>query len=213
MKEKLSVAEFATLVGTTAKTIYGRISNNSNLPVNEQLETVNEKIKGREVTLILTDSEQINLYKQIYGKNTVNNGEYYENVTVNNGLKTVNNVNEPVKNNDNNVFNQSVIEQLLNVNNDYNNRLQQLTTELISAKQTQLLLEYKADREGTYINEINELKKDNNSKSKLIKVLITLIIMLLMVIITSLTVFITVNNMQQIPDIEKPQQIESVTAE
>ena len=215
MKEKLSVAEFATLVGTTAKTIYGRISNNGNLPINEQLETVNEKIKGREVTLILTDTEQINLYKQIYGKNIVNDGEYYENVTVNNGFKSVNNVNEPVKNNDNNAFNQTVIEQLLNVNNDYNNRIERLTNELITAKQTQLLLEYKADREGTYIAEINELKgkveevtnsKDKviNSKNKLIKVLITLIITLLMVIITSLTVFITVNNIQN-PQAEPPQ--------
>lgn len=220
MNEKMSIAEFAKVVGTTAKTIYGRINNNSNLPINEQLKTVNEKIKGREVTLILTNTDQIEIYKKIYGKDTVINGEYYENVTVNDGIKTVNNVNEPIKSNDNNTFNQSVIEQLLNVNNDYNNRLERLTNELITAKQNQLLLEDKASREGLYINEINELKKDNNCKDKLIKWLITLIIMLLTVIIVSVTVLLTfyyVNNINNTetekPSIEQVSTVENVNNE
>ena len=66
MKKKVSVSEFAAEVGTTAKTIYERIKKNSELPLNEQLETVNEKVKGREVTLINTDTDQIEIYKNIY---------------------------------------------------------------------------------------------------------------------------------------------------
>lgn len=78
MEQKMNVADFAALVGTTSKTIYQKILNNSELPVNEQLVTVKEKVKGRETTLIITNSEQIKLYQNLYGKNTVNDGEYYE---------------------------------------------------------------------------------------------------------------------------------------
>ena len=63
MERKMNIAEFSALVGTTSKTIYGKINNNGNLPVNEQLKTVKEKVKGREVTLIITNDEQIELYK------------------------------------------------------------------------------------------------------------------------------------------------------
>ena len=72
MEKKYSVADFAELVGTTAKTIYQKIDNYDNLPVNEQLQTVKEKVKGREVTFIVTDPEQITYYQNLYGKNTVN---------------------------------------------------------------------------------------------------------------------------------------------
>lgn len=57
MEQKMNVADFAALVGTTSKTIYQKILNNSELPVNEQLVTVKEKVKGRETTLIITNSE------------------------------------------------------------------------------------------------------------------------------------------------------------
>ena len=42
------------------------------------IKTVKEKVKGREVTLIITNDEQIELYKNLYGKDTVINGEYYD---------------------------------------------------------------------------------------------------------------------------------------
>lgn len=228
MNEKMSIAEFAKLVGTSAKTIYGRINNNSNLPVNEQLKTVNEKIKGREVTLILTDSEQIEIYKKIYGKDTVINREYYENVTVNNGnIPEVESNNMEKISNDNDI-NKTVIDKLMKVFESNNDRILQLTNELITAKQKQLLLEDKAGREGFYIDENNKLQKEIKaneenhkkvieSKDKLIKWLITVIILLLTVIVVSLTVLITVNNLNNTetkkPSIEEVATVENVDNE
>lgn len=214
MQKKLSVSDFANVVGTSAKTIYERIKRNSELPVNEQLATVNEKVKGREVVLIITDSEQIEIYKNIYSKNTVNESEYYNNLTVNDGLKPENNSYKPVNVNNDNTFNPDIIDRLITLNNDYNNRIDTVNNQLINvqkqlmeSERKTLLLEDKASREGLYINEINEMKKDNNRQRKLIYLLITVIVMLIMVIITSLTYFITVNNF------EKPLQTEIETAE
>lgn len=183
----MNVAEFAALVGTTSKTIYGRILNNSELPVNEQLTTVKEKVKGREITLIVTNSEQIELYKSLYGKNTVIDGEYYETLTDNNGYKQYNNVQEPVKNNDNTALNSDLFDKFITVNNEYNNRLQRLTDELITSKSKMLLLEDKANREGIYINEINDLKKENNRNKLFNKLLLIVIATLLMVIVGYIT--------------------------
>lgn len=223
MSEKMSIAEFAKLVGTSAKTIYGRINNNSNLPVNEQLKTVNEKIKGREVTLIITDAEQIEVYKKIYGNLPVNDREYYENVTVNNGNKPDVESNNMEKINNDNDINKTVIDKLMKVFESNNDRILQLTNELITAKQKQLLLEDKAGREGFYIDENNKLQKEIKaneenhkkvieSKDKLIKWLITVIILLLTVIIVSLTVLITVNNLSN-TETEKPSIDEVSTVE
>lgn len=225
MNEKLSIAEFAKVVGTSAKTIYTRINNNSNLPVNEQLKTVNEKIKGREVTLILTNLEQIEIYKKIYGKEPVINGEYYENVTVNESIKPVSESKEIEKNSNNNDLNNSVIEKLMKVFESNNDRILQLTNELITAKQKQLLLEDKAGREGFYIDENNKLQKEIKtneenhkkvieSKDKLIKVLITFLVINIMGILMLITYFITVNNLNNTetekPSIEQVSTVENV---
>ncbi len=190
----MNVAEFAALVGTTSKTVYGRISNNSELPVNEQLNTVKEKIKGREITLIITNTEQIELYKNLYRKDTVIDGEYYETLTVNNVNKPVNEFQERVNNNNNTTFNDNIFDKFITVNNEYNNRLQQLTEELITSKSKMLLLEDRASREGMYVNEINDLKKDNNRYKLFNKVLITVIVTLLIVITGYITFNIGVNN-------------------
>lgn len=214
MKRKLSVSDFAALVGTTPKTIYERIKKNGELPLNEQLETVNEKVKGREVVLISTDTEQIETYKNIYGKDNVIDGEYYEIVTDNNGLNLDNNSYKQVKTNNNSALSGDIIDRLLTLNNDYNHRIDTVRNELLTtqkqlmeSEKKMLFLEDKANREGLYLKEIDDLKKESNGKSNLIKLLITVIIILLMVIITSLTVFITINNIQ------KPLQNDSVTAE
>ncbi len=197
MDKKLSVAEFAALVGTTSKTIYERLKRNRELPLQEQLITVDEKIKGRTVTLISTNTQQIDVYKQIYGKSSVNNGEYYEILTDNESSKQVINANNPVKKNDANISDNEAINRLLTLNENNNNRILQLTDELITAKQHQLLLEDKAGREGLYLKEINDLKtqlnKDNNRNKVIIYTLITALIILLLIIITSLTWFFTVN--------------------
>ena len=200
MEKKLSVAEFATLVGTTSKTIYERIKRNSELPLEEQLITVDEKVKGRSVTLISTNTQQIDVYKNIYGKNSVINGEYYEILTDNESSKPVINANEPVKINNDNTSNGEVINRLLTLNEDNNHRILQLTDELITAKQSKLLLEDKAGREGLYIKEINDLKTqlitDNKRNQNLIKMLLTVSITLFIVIIMLLTWFITVKHLE-----------------
>lgn len=193
MERRMNVADFAALVGTTSKTIYGKIQNYSELPVKEQLNTVKEKVKGREVTLIVTDSEQIEYYKNLYGKNNVIDGEYYEKLTDNNSYKQYNESNNIVKPAINNGFAAEVFDRIITVNNEYNDRLQRLTDELIDSKSKMLLLEDKAGREGTYINEINLLKKENNRNQLLIKLLLTVIVTLILVITGYVTFTIGVN--------------------
>lgn len=200
MERKMPVAEFARLVGTTPKTIYERVKINEKLPVNEQLNVVKERINGRETTVISTNETQIEIYKDIYCKNIVNNGEYYEDVTVNNEDFTVIE-NQSFVNSSKNIENtDSFIDKLIKVNEEYNNRIEQKTNELITvqkelllAKQTQLLLEDKASREGMYINEINQLKQDNNGKDTVIKWLISVIVIMLLLIFTVTTYLVTVN--------------------
>jgi hypothetical protein len=201
MERKMNVADFAALVGTSTKTIYEKINNSGDLPVIEQLITVNEKVKGRTIKLIVTNSEQIEYYKNLYGKNTVIDGEYYENVTVNNLNKPVNEVQDSVKISNNNEITVNVLNQFITVNNELNERYEQKITEYIKVnnelaelKSKQLLLEDKASREGIYINEINELKRVNNRYQLFNKGLITVIIVLLIVIIGYITFNIGVNN-------------------
>lgn len=203
MEKKMSVSEFASLVGTTPKTVYERIKINDKLPVNEQLNVVKERINGRETTVIATNSEQIKIYSEIYGKNTVNNGEYYEDVTVNNDNFTSYNDTNYVNSSENTENTSNFIDKLITVNENYNNRIEQKNTELITlqkelldVKSKQLLLEDKASREGLYLQEINTLKKDNNSKNIVIRVLITVIIIMVMTILTVATYFVTVNNLK-----------------
>ena len=194
MEQKLSIADFATLVGTTSKTIYGKINNYSNLPVNEQLKTVKEKIKGREVTLIITNPDQINYYKNLYGKDTVINSEYYETLTDNNGYKQVNEVQNVVKSNDNADMLVEMFDKLNTVHNEYNNRLQQVNDELVTYKSKTLLLEDAKGREGYYINEINELKKENNRNKLYNKLLVTIITLLLLFITGFITYQVAKSN-------------------
>lgn len=200
MERKLPVSEFASLVGATPKTIYERIKINDKLPLNEKLKVVKERVNGRETTMIATTSEQIEIYSQIYGKNTVTYGEYYDNFTVNNEKETVN-INTEYVNTGKNIENtDSFIDKLIRVNEEYNNRIEQKNSELLTvqkellfAKQTQLLLEDKASREGLYINEIDQLKKENNSKNTVIKWLLSVIIVMLLLSISVITYFVTVN--------------------
>lgn len=209
MERRLNVADFAALVGTTAKTIYEKINNHDELPVIEQLNTVIEKVKGRSIKLILTNSEQIEYYKNLYSKDTVIDGEYYETLTDNNGDKTFINSQDTVKTNNNNSFQSDLFDKFITVNNEFNNRLKQLTDELIMSKSKMLLLEDKANREGLYINEINELKKDNNRYKLFTKLLTTVIITLLIVIVGYITFTIGVNNSNSAPE-QNPVTVEQV---
>lgn len=231
MEKKLMIADFAALVGTTSKTIYQKINKFDELPVNEKLVTVKEKVKGREVTLIVTSSEQINYYKTLYGKNPVIESKYYETLTDNESLKPVNNVSEtvenlkqPVKTPYNGIIDNNIYEQLLTINNDWNDRYEQKTTEVITlykeladVKGRQLLLEDKAGREGLYIKEINELKADNNRQKHFIYMLIAVIVILLLSVTGYITYNIAVNNInkpvnnvsEQVTNVQQPVQIQA----
>lgn len=210
MEKELKIAELATLWNVSVPTCWNRIKKERLITFKKKDET-NKDISYVSISDEIINKYVINEVNNLY--NDVNNGYYEDLLTVNN----VNNPETPIKSTD---FIKDIInlnkgynEELKTVYNDYNDRLQRLTDELIDYKSKVPLLEDKANREGLYINEINELKKENKNNKMLIKVLITLLITLIMVIMIALTYFITVNNMQQLSDIEKPQQIESVTAE
>lgn len=203
MEKRFSVAEFAALVGTTAKTIYQKIDNYENLPVNEQLATVKEKVKGREITFVVTDSEQIEYYKNLYSKNIVNEGNYYENVTNNNGYSQVNNSVSNSESSNDNKNNLDMFDKLMTLNETYLNRIETVTNELMEYKSKQLLLEDKASKEGLYIKEINELKTDNEKLKTHNKMLFTVLTVIISVLITVLITLLIVNNIQNNSDTQK----------
>lgn len=142
-------------------------------------------------------------YQNLYGKNTVNEGEYYENLTYNNGDLQYNNIQNMVKNNNNNNFGVEIFDKLMTLNETYLNKIETVTNELMEYKSKSLLLEDKANREGFYLKEVNELKTDNEklrTSNKLLQViLITLITLILTVIVTLLIV----NNSSNNSDIKK----------
>lgn len=216
MDRRMKIADFAELVGTTPKTIYLRLRKPDSLPVNERLETVIEKVNGREIAFIITNSEQINLYKDIYSKSNVIEGEYYETLTENNSYKPVNEMSTDVKSNIDNDFTRDILDRLITINNDYNDRLEQKNTELltvqkelITAQSQRLLLEDKASREGLYLKEINELKEVNNNVNKrneALKSWLITVIILMILGLSTLIIFLVL-------EIKKPPKIEIKTVE
>lgn len=189
MDRKLKVAEFAALLGIVPKTVYKMIERN-------EIITVTEKVNNRQTTLVVTNDEQIEEFRKSYSKNQVNNGNYYDNVTENECSESYTERNEQVKNNYDAEFANEVIDKIITLNNgyneqinEYNNRLERVNEQLITAKSKLLLLEDKAGREGVYINEINELRTDNNKLKKIIYYLFAVIVILLL----GLTCYLTYN--------------------
>lgn len=189
MEKKLKVADFAALLGIVPKTVYKMIERN-------EVITVSERVNNRQTTLIVTNEEQIENFRKIYGKTQVNNGNCYNSVTENEQLQPVIE-GEVIENNaHNNDFANEVIDRIIALNdgynaqlNEYNNRIQQVNEELITAKSKMLLLEDKAGREGLYLNEINELKEGNKRLKLGLYALISVSVMLLL----GLTGYVTYN--------------------
>lgn len=189
MEKKLKVADFAALLGIVPKTVYKMIERN-------EVITVSERVNNRQTTLIVTDDEQIENFRKIYGKTQVNNGNCYNSVTENEQSQSVIEGEIIEKNTHNNDFANEVIDRIIALNdrynaqlNEYNNCIQQVNEELITAKSKMLLLEDKAGREGLYLNEINELKEGNKRLKLGLYVLITVSVMLLL----GLTGYVTYN--------------------
>lgn len=237
MEKKLKIVEFATLVGGSPKSIYDRISKSSELPDNEKLFTVKEKVKGREIAYIVTNDEQIRYYQKLYGKLPSMNGNYEENVIYNEVHYTENESNYTSQSSNDAVssfnfeeiidrlvtYSKNVNEDIMNINNSYNEKLFTLQNELITYKSKVPLLEDKASREGMYVNEINELKKVNEDNKKVIYHLIAVIVILLIILTGYFTYNIatagkhkekpTTTEIEQVNEVQKqvnyPQQTSS----
>ena len=199
MEMKLKFAEFAELIGTTAKTVY-------KMEEREEIVTVTEKVNNRPTRLVVTNNEQINHFRNVYSKSPVNVGNCEDIVTNINTSMNVNNTSQSTNNGD---VVQEMFDKIVAMNEQYNNRIAKLNEELINSKSKLLFLEDKAGREGLYLQEINELKTENEvlktTKSKVVNSLIAVIVVLLMVIVG----FITFN----IATSEKQAQKEPVVTE
>lgn len=215
MEKELKIAELAALWGVSVPTAWNRIRK-------EGLTTfIKKNENNKEVNYVRVSDEIINQYV-INDNNNINNivnNGYYEDMLINNN---VNNIVKQPQTQEHKEFSREDVKDLINtitnVNNDYNNRLETLTNRLITAESKQLLLEDKASREGIYINEINNLKKDNNRYKLFNKVLITVIVTLLIVITGYITFNIGVNNSKstikeslQVQDTKK-EQMQSASA-
>ena len=98
-----------------------------------------------------------------------------------------------------------MFDKLMTLNEQYLNRIETVTNELMEYKSKQLLLEDKAGRESLYLKEINELKTDNENLKTNNKKLITVMIT---VLITVLLMLLIVNNTSPETDAKKiPDEI------
>lgn len=209
MEKELKIAELAELWGVSVPTTWNRIKK-------EGLKTfIKKNESNKDINYVSISDELINSYVinvNNYFNKVKNNGYYEETLRDNNINKLDNNIIDAeysmIKPNPVQEFItvfKDYNNDLKTIQNDYNNRLQQYNDELIKAyeelstvKSRQLLLEDKANREGIYINKIDELKKENHRSQLFIKLLTTVIVCLLLVIIGYITYNIGVNN--HIPD-------------
>lgn len=181
MQKELKISELASIWSTSVPTTWNRIRK-------EGLITFKKKDENNKEVNFVSISEDV-LNKYINNVNNFDNNVYYEDML---NVNNVNNNVENVKTKQEQVFNKDdikdIINTITNVNNDYNDRLKTLTDELITYKSKTLLLEDAKGREGYYINEINELKKENNRNKLYNKVFIIVITVLICVITYCVTV-------------------------
>lgn len=202
MERKIKFSEFAELIGVTAKTVY-------KMEEREEITTVTEKVNNRQTRLVITNDEEIRHFRNIYSNAPVYNGNYEDIVTNNNESLNCNNSSQSTENSE---LVQKMFDKIVLLNEEYNNRISKLNEELTNSKSQLMFLEDKASREGSYLNEIKELrtentelltlqkqlstenealKKDNkaviNEKEKVANRLVIVIIVLLMVIVSLIT--------------------------
>lgn len=201
MSEKeLKIAELATVWSVSVPATWNRVRK-------EGLKTVKKIDENRkEVTYVIISEEIVNKYLSTVNNNI--NNRYYEELLTNNN---VNNDNNNGLKTESEPFSASeMFDKLTALNKEYNNRLEQVNEELITAKSKMLLLEDKAGREGLYINEINGLKTDNNNLKKVVYGLIGVIVVLLLVLACYLTYNIVTSKSTQ-PTTEKTPVVQKVS--
>ena len=196
--EKFKIADFSELIGTSPKTVYNLIKSG------ELLSEI-EVQRGRKITLVLSNNTQIEDLQKRYGKDTSKKFQYYENetkITDNENIISVNEKQTVSKNNnsgavkqiDNEILN-TVIEYSKTYNDklmNYSEQILNIQRELMNEKARIPLLEDKANREGLYLNEINELKKVNNRNKQLFTVIVS-ILTLLLITVTGVLIYTLMN--------------------
>lgn len=201
MSEKeLKIAELATIWGVSVPATWNRVRK-------EGLKTVKKIDENRkEVTYVIVSEETVNKYLSTVNNNI--NNRYYEELLTNNNIN--NDTNNGLKTESEPFSVSEMFDKLTALNKEYNNRLEQVNGELITAKSKMLLLEDKAGREGLYINEINGLKTDNNNLKKVVYGLIGVIVILLLVLACYLTYNIVTSKSTQ-PTTEKTPAVQQVS--
>ena len=202
MERKLKFAEFAELIGVTAKTVY-------KMEERKEITTVTEKVNNRSTRLVVTNDEEIRHFKNVYSNSPVDNGNYEDIVTNNNESLNCNNSSQSTENNE---FMHKMFDKIVLLNEEYNNRIARLNEELTNSKSQLMFLEDKASKEGLYLNEIKELRTENtelltlqkqlstenealkkdkekviNEKEKVANRLVIVVVVLLMVIVSLIT--------------------------
>lgn len=209
MEKELKIAELASIWGASVPTTWNRIRK-------EGLSTVKKLDENRkEINYVVITDEQINKYINNNNNNvnnTINNNNYEELLTIDNDNKVINNGENAQGVSLSAV---EVFDRLICINNQYNERLESVNKELVEAKSKQLLLEDKANREGFYLNEIKELKTDNNRLSRLLTTLIIVSMFLLLCLVGVLTYNFAINTKTETEQPEQeqiaPAPIEEVT--
>jgi hypothetical protein len=190
MEKELKISELAAIWSTSVPTTWNRVRK-------EGLTTFKKKDNNnKEINYVSISEDLIKKYINNVVNNVKNddNNVYYEDML---NVNNVNNSKEDYTTLQEQGFTSDDIKEIINtittVNKDYNERLSTLTDRLITAESKTLLLEDAKGREGYHINEINELKKENNRYKLYINLLITLLIILLLLITGFITYNIAVN--------------------
>lgn len=201
MDKELKIAELAQVWGVSVPTTWTRIKKMNLSTFIKRSET------NKEINYVRISDEQINEFiinavNNDY--NAANNGYYKETLSNN----KIDNAEDAEISQKKQAADADFIKEIINLNNNYNeqlktayetfnNRIERLNEELITFKSKVPLLEDKANREGFYIKENNDLKQEIKSVEKQNKVLLIFIITLIMIIITALTYALTVYNVNK----------------
>lgn len=156
-KIRLKSSDFAERVGCTPKTIYEKIKE----PSKYGLVTEIENIGGRKTTFIITNELQIREWQKIYGKLPSQD-------------VVIEQVNEVQYTTEIDKF----ADRLEKMNDNFQIRLMKVNDELVDYKSKIPLLEEQANREGLYLNDIRELKKEKQQQLQLFTYILSGILLL-----------------------------------
>lgn len=198
-KKRFKIAEFSALIGASQKTVY-------NMAKTGEIITEIEIQRGRKITFVISDDGQIAELQKRYGKGTSMKLHYYENVTQFTENENTNSENEiqnqttfaketDLQNRDSEII-KTVIEFSKTYNENlltYNEKILHLQEQLLNEKARIPLLE---DRQGLYLNEINELKKTKKHQQRLF-IAVSLTLFILLVISVGTIIFLSLNVKQQ----------------